>query len=57
MGKANYIQIRQELGNVDWERLFEGKFMSGMWAAFKGQLIEVQDKHVPGKMKDRNGRI
>ena len=55
--RGNYLQIRQELGNVDWELLFEGKSTSGMWEAFKGRLIEVQERHVPVKMKNRNGRI
>ena len=31
----NNIQIRQELGNADWEQLSEGKSMSGMWEALK----------------------
>eukprot|EP00061_Rhincodon_typus_P003219 g19566.t1 len=55
--RANYIQIRQELGNVDWEQLFEGKCISGMWEAFKYNLIKVQDMHVPAKLKDKNGKI
>jgi len=29
-GKANYDSIRQELGNVDWGWLFEGKSTSDM---------------------------
>ncbi|PLS49478.1 hypothetical protein CYV29_15670, partial [Carnobacterium maltaromaticum] len=56
-GKANYTKIRQELGNVDWEQLFEGKSTCDMWEAFKERLISVQERHVPVKMRDRNGKI
>ena len=42
---------------MDWEWQFEGKSTSDMQDAFKGKLIEVQDRHVPTKMKGRNGRI
>ncbi|XP_067909624.1 uncharacterized protein [Heterodontus francisci] len=56
-GKANYTKIRQELGNVDLEQLFEGISTFDMWEAFKERLINVQERHVPVKMRGRNGKI
>ena len=55
-GKANYNSIRQELGNVDWGRLFEGKSTSDMWESFKSQLLTIQDKYVSVKMKYKDGK-
>lgn len=34
-GKANFEGMRQELAQVDWSRLFDGKKTSGKWDVFK----------------------
>jgi len=56
-GKANYKNVRQELMNVHWGQMFEGKSASGMWEAFKCKLIEIQDRHVPVRMRDKYGKF
>ena len=50
-GKANYDSIRQELGNVDRGRQFDGKSISDMWESFKSQLLTIQDKYIAVKKK------
>ena len=56
-GKDNYNSISQELKNVDWGQMFEGKSTSGMWEAFKCKLIGIQDQHIPVRMKDKYGKF
>ena len=54
-GKTNYNNIRQELKNVDWGQMFEGKSTSSMREAFKCKLLGIQDRHIPVRMKDKYG--
>ena len=55
--KANYNNIRQELKNVDWGQMFEGKSTYSMWEAFKCKLIGIQDQHIPVRMQDKYGKF
>jgi len=54
--KTNYDHMRKDLERLDWQKLFESKSTSDMWEAFKCQLVEIQHRHGPVKMKDKCGR-
>eukprot|EP00061_Rhincodon_typus_P013704 g40238.t1 len=57
LGKLNYDNIRPEWDNVDWRQLFDGKSTSDMREYFKWQLIRVQERHIPMRMKDKYGKL
>eukprot|EP00061_Rhincodon_typus_P004535 g22831.t1 len=48
-GRENYVSIRQELENVNWEELLSSKSTFDMWELFKDLLIRVQNRHIPEK--------
>lgn len=48
--------MRRELTRVDWSRLFDGKGTSGTKEVFKSVLTEVQDVHVPVRVKGKAGK-
>ena len=46
--KANFDSIRQELGQIDWEKLLEGNTQNS-WNVFKDLVLSMEEKYVPRK--------
>eukprot|EP00061_Rhincodon_typus_P013266 g39532.t1 len=55
--RANFGDIRQDLAEVNWVNLFEGKGTTGKWEAFKSVISRVQGQYVPVRVKGKAGRF
>ena len=43
-GHGDYVSIRNELLDTDWEHLFKGLDTESMWLCFHSKLLNLIDK-------------
>ena len=53
--KGNYVEIRRELSEVDWEDLFSGKTALEKYEVFANTCTRLIDKHIP-KVRCEKGK-
>ena len=45
--RANWQQINQDMAQIDWDVVLEGKDVEESWSVFKSKLLHICGKHVP----------
>ena len=53
-GRANFVEMRRGMANVDWQRELSGKDANEMWNSIKGSVCKLMKEHIPMKKRRSN---
>ncbi|XP_067871117.1 sperm associated antigen 8 [Heterodontus francisci] len=51
--RANFNAVRRDLARAEWNQKLSGMAVSQQWVIFKEEMLQVQTRNIPMKVKDK----